>query len=221
MQATLTPTALADYVARQLNHFFPDDQLLSGTDLASATSEAMDRVEYCFSHACLPRYFREGEARFNHLHSDQYLVFLWFLSNSIWRRGGAGPVADKVYYLNKALHAFDCVYENGLPDIFLVFHGVGTVLGKGTYGNYLWIAQGCTVGQHRGVYPRLGEWVGLAANSSIIGDCTLGDGATVGAGTYVVNQDIPAGHVVFRDRQGVLTQRESPPLARGAFRVGD
>jgi len=208
---------LAEYVAAQLNHFYPDTHSIQPSDLHRATATALERVEYCFSHCNFSAYCREGQTYFNHLHSDQYLVFLWFLSNTVWKTEERQPLADKLYCLNKALHAFDCLYDGGLPDIFLVFHGVGTVLGKATYSNFFSVSHGCTVGNQHGEYPRFDEFVALTARASVIGQCHLAEGATVGAGTMLFNTDVAPRHAVYRDRRGVIQQRPSEPHAEWVF----
>ena len=213
----MTCGELADYLARQLNHFFPDNTTVSAAQLGPFVADGLDRLEVPFRHCRFGAYCRDGEARFNHLYSDQYLVFLWFVSNCVWQKSGGDPRADKLYCLNKSLHAFDCLYDTALPEIFLVFHGVGTVLGKATYGNYLSVSHGCTVGNQHGNYPTLDAWVSLTARASVIGRCHLGEGATVGAGAMLFNQDLPPRHAAYRDRDGVIQTRHSVPHAEWVF----
>lgn len=208
---------ITEYVAAQVNHFYPDKHSIRPGDLFRHTARALERVEYCFGHCNFPAYCRDGQARFNHLHSDQYLVFLWYLSNTVWQADGSQPLADKLYCLNKTLHGFDCLYDSGLPDIFLVFHGVGTVLGKAMYNNFFSVSHGCTVGNQHGEYPRLDEFVALTARASVIGRCHLAEGATVGAGTVIFNTHVAARHAVYRDRNGVIQQRPSEPHAEWVF----
>jgi serine O-acetyltransferase len=218
VESTLTPSELCDYLSRQLNHFFPDGQSVILRDYGGALDLALDRVAYCFKHVSLKSYCINGQPRFNHLFSDQYVVFLWFLANSIWRHEGPSPLANKIYYLNKALHAFDSLYDNNLPDIFLVFHTVGTVLGKAEYSDFLVVAQGCTVGAHKGQYPKLGRGVGLATNSAVLGSCVVGARASIGAGTMVFCQDVPPDTAVYRDHEGAMVSKiASPGFAQQMF----
>jgi serine O-acetyltransferase len=81
------------------------------------------------------------------------------------------------------------MYDTKLPEIFLVIHGVGTVLGKAQYSNYFVVYQGCTIGSNHGKYPVLGRGLGLGANAAIIGACRVGDDVSIGMGTAVIGRD--------------------------------
>lgn len=190
MIISLSYEELKDYLSRQLNHFFPDRHTVSVSQLSGFTDTALDRMDYCFRHVSFGRYNENGNTKFNHLYADQYLLFLWYLANTAWKNGGNENLCSKLYYLNKSLHAFDCMYNTALPDIFLVFHGAGTMLGKATYADFFLVLQGCTVGSQRGDYPVLGKGVTLTANSSVIGKCMIGDRCTIGGRTMVFQKNM-------------------------------
>jgi serine O-acetyltransferase len=209
MQTSISQDGLIDYVRGQLNAFFPDGQSVPHSDLAPGTSEALSRLEYCFQRIRVARYSVGRQAHFNHLHSDQYLMFLWFLSNSLWRQGVNENSLNKVYLLNKCLHAFDCAFDTALPDVFMVVHGVGTVLGKAKYSDYFVVYQGCTVGQSQGIYPNIGRGVGLGAGASVIGDSYIGDYASISTGCTIVNTTIEQRSTAYRDKTGKLICRET------------
>lgn len=204
MNLSLPRTELAAYTASQLNHFFPDGHTVATVELAGALDTTLDRLHFCFKHSVSPRYCENGNTRLNHLYSDHYLMHLWFLANTLSRQGADPRLPGKLYYLNKALHAFDCMYDTGMPDVFLVFHGGGTMLGKASYSNFFVALQGCTIGAHHGKYPTLGSGVAMAAHSSIIGGCHIGNGVSVSCQTGVFQVDVPDGHVVYRDNDGRL-----------------
>jgi serine O-acetyltransferase len=209
MQTSIPQDSLIDYVRGQLNAFFPDGQSVARSDLLPGISDALGRMEYCFLRIRVSRYSAEKQARFNHLYSDQYLMFLWFLSNSLWKKGINENSLNKVYLLNKCLHAFDCAFDTALPDIFIVVHGVGTVLGKASYSDFFVAYQGCTVGQNQGIYPHLGRGVGLGAGASIIGESRIGDYASIGAGCTVVNTTVESNSTAYRDETGKLICRKT------------
>jgi serine O-acetyltransferase len=220
MKTSLSSPELRDYVCKQVDHLFPDGKSAFSGEMARALTEALERVEHCFRPSALPHYCADGQAIFNHLHSDQYAVFVWFLANSLWRAHGRIAVVDKLYYLNKALHGLDCMYDTALPDIFFFQHCVGTVLGKATYGDFFVASQGCTVGSHAGAYPVLGIGVALAAHSSVIGACTLGDRVSVGSNTAVFQTDVAADTVVYRAASGEIARRAANvPYAQRFFSV--
>jgi len=199
MILSLDKTELQLYVASQLNNFFPDKHVVRPAVFDNVIDTAIDRVNYCFQQVLFTRYNKDGETRLNHLYADQYMMFVWFLANTIWKDREDDRVANKLYYLNKTLHALDCMYDTGLPDIFLVFHGAGTMLGKASYSDYFVALQGCTIGSHKGKYPVMGKGVALASHTSIIGDCQVGSRVTLSTNTSVFQSDIPSNSLVYRD----------------------
>jgi serine O-acetyltransferase len=219
VDTSITTDDLCAYVSRQINNLFPDGNPVSCADLKLGASDALDRMEFCFQKISVERYFADKEARFDHLYSDQYLMFLWFLSSSLWHRDVEGNILNKVYLLNKSLHAFDCSYDTPLPDVFIVIHGVGTVLGKGTYSDYLAVYQGCTVGQAHGKYPILGRGTGLGAGASVLGSCVLGGNVSIGAGCTLINANVGEGSSVYRDATGKLIVKKtaSDPISSEYF----
>lgn len=195
MDSSLSQSQLTRYVAAQVGAFFPDKAVLPAAALKAAVASALDRM------ATLTEAVRPGKGGmkkpplFSHLHSDQYASFLYLLSNELYRRDATVP-ATKVYLLNKALHALDIFYEIELPEVFLLAHPVGTVLGRGKYGEFLVVMQNCTVGDIDGRYPSLGRGVVLCTGSAVLGGSVLGDGVCVGAGSLLVDADIPSGRTV-------------------------
>jgi len=209
MKLSLNQRELEEYISAQLNMFFPDPSRVDLRVHRKAVDRALQRLDYCFAYSSSPRYYADGETVFNHLYSDHYVMFLWFLSNTIWREHGSIPVADKLYVLNKCLHGLDCTYATQLPDIFFLFHTIGTVLGKATYSNFFVAYQSCTVGAHNGKYPVIGPGVALSAHASIIGDCTIGSRVSIGSNTAVFQCDIADDIAVYRDNEGKIVQRAS------------
>jgi serine O-acetyltransferase len=199
MKQTLTTEALCKYVSAQVNNFFPDENAADLSASPQYVAGALGRLEFCFKHVTLKHYFDGEQAIFNHLFSDHYVMFLWYLSNSIYREQGKCELADKIYYLNKALHGLDCMYDTKMPDIFLLFHSSGTMLGKASYADFFIALQGCTVGSQKGDYPVFGKGVSITANSSVIGNCKIGDRCTISTRTTVFQKDIPADTTAYMD----------------------
>ncbi|MBP1965818.1 serine acetyltransferase [Paenibacillus aceris] len=195
------------YVQKQLEHFFPDKIAINQGEWNTVMDKALDRTAFCFKHVTLPAYNKNGSPFLNHLHSDQYAVFLWFLSNTIWKESQNEIVANKLFYLNKALHGISVMYNTALPDIFLLLHTVGTVLGRATYGDFFVASQGCTVGAQNDCYPLIGKGVGLLPNSSVIGDCRVGNRSVVGINATVYQDDIDQDQVVFVDSDGKVQRK--------------
>lgn len=200
MKTSLNLTQLSHYASTQLNHFFPDDNQVNSAYIQSQVNTAIEKLEFCFECSSNARY-NSNEPFFNHLYSDHYLLFLWHLSNCIYKKGDRLDIANKLYYLNKTLHAFDCLYNTNLPDIFLILHGAGTMLGKAEYQDYFVCYQGCTVGASGGEYPKIGRGVILTSHSSVIGKCSIGNNSIISSNTAIFNLDIPASSMVYFDQK--------------------
>ena len=193
-QCSLDLPRLADYTARQLNHFFPDADPVEAMTLRSALDWTFERLAKLHRSTADKYYFRNGTPYFDHLHGDQYATCIYFLSRFCATKSGDRNLAAKLYLLNKALFAVDIFFEVQLPDIFLLCHPVGTVLGRASYEDYLVVSQNCTVGNIDNVYPKLGWGVVLCSGSSVLGGCELDEASCVGAGSMLVDVQVPAGH---------------------------
>jgi serine O-acetyltransferase len=210
MILSLNKADFCNYTSKQLNNLFPDPHIVDLKEYKSVFDKCIDRVEYCFDKVISPRYKKNDQSYLNHLYSDHYVMYLWFLSNTIWKETENINLASKLYYLNKALHGFDCMYNTSLPDIFLVFHNSGTMLGKAEYSDYFVALHGCTIGSNKGKYPKLGKGVSLTAHSSIIGDCEIGDRVSISAYTSIFEKKVSSDTVVFKNSiTGLIETKDS------------
>lgn len=209
MELSITKDQLINYLVHQVNNLFPDNNLLEKKMLSEIIDHSIDRLDYCFSKVTNSRYKTNNKTFYNHLYSDHNIVFYWFIANTIWKRFSDNQYASKFYYLNKTMHGFDCMYDTQMPDIFLIFHGVGTMLGKAHYEDYFIAMQGCTVGANRGKYPIMGKGVSLTANSSIIGDCKIGNQCTIGTSTMLLDTELQDNHVAYYNTNGNIQTKLS------------
>lgn len=186
--------------------YFSDKSMVKGD--RRSVDLALERLEYCFKHISLKDYQKNGEVQFYHLHMDQYSTFLYYYANSIWKNGGSKIFADKLVLLNRALSGMWCSYKNKLPDIFLLGHPVGTVLGNANYSNYLVVLQNVTVNTIRDVEDKwllnIGNGAYLSAGAKIIGNSSIGDWCTVGVNTVLHNKLLPDKHLAYNDSDGKL-----------------
>lgn len=193
---------LLQYVTVQLETFFPDGQTGIRQILDTCMDEALARLECCINAV---KMWRQGE--FDYLHSSQYAIFLYFLSNTLWRREGSQRICAKLFFLNKSLNGIDCFYEIEMPEIFFIGHSVGIVLAKATYGNYLVLYQNSTVGKNHGVAPVIGEGVIMYPNTAIIGASHVRNGSVISQGVSVINRETPGDCLVFQGNSGELAFR--------------
>jgi serine O-acetyltransferase len=192
--SSLRERALASYVRSQLERSFPDGIVLPADIIEGAVANALGSVARSSRQVALASYTTDGEPKFSHLHSDQYASFLAFLAAEL-SRAGHGDLATRVYLLNKALHGLDIYHEVALPEIFLLVHPVGTVIGRARLGNFLCIYQNCSIGGNPKAkvidYPTFGEGVLMFAKSAVIGRSTVGSRVVLGADSLILNSDVP------------------------------
>lgn len=182
---------LTSLVAKQCNNFFPDGNDVLNAVIKDAISTTIDRLQLCFSHISAPYFNNNDQPFFNHLHGDHYSMFLYLLSNTLYKKFNVEAVATKVFLLNKALFGIDAFYAIDLPEIFMFVHPLGTVLGKAKYSNYLVVYQGVTVGATTQLkYPGFQGATILYSNSSIIGDCVVGNNFILGSKASIINYSV-------------------------------
>ncbi len=192
LRSTRTAQGLAELLARQLNSGFPDGESVGAGDLMAAIPSALRRLEFCFAHI-ENKYFFDGDSSvFDHLHSDQYAMWLYFVSNELFRQSAPATLCKKVFCLNKAMHACDIFYEVELPSIFLLVHPLGTVLGRGHYHDYLLVYQRCGVGSNHDIYPTLGENVTMRPGSAVLGKSEVGDNCAIATESLLLDRKLPA-----------------------------
>lgn len=193
VRASLPPERLASLAARQCDNLLPDGVDVSTSLLMAVIPRALQRLEHCFQ-AVDNKYFFDGTAAvFDHLHGDQYCMWLYLLANELHRQGGPASVCAKLFALNKALHGCDIYYEVALPDIFLVVHPLGTVLGRGRYSDYFVAYQRVGVGSNHDVYPTFGQHVTLRPGAAVLGASTIGDHCQIATESLVLDRDVPSG----------------------------
>ncbi len=208
MRTSLTPAELTRYLGRQIDAFYPDGVAY---DLGPPVHRALERIEHSFARNIVRGYTDATGATFSHLHGDQYAAFLYYVSHSAWADSGDAALASKLFLLNKALNGIVCMYDTVLPDVFILVHTVGIVLGKARYGNYLVVHQNATVGADaRGDVPELGERTTLYGGSLVVGSSIIGPRSTISANAVLRNETIPPDSVVAGASPGLIVR----PAAR-------
>ena len=211
----ITRSGLVDYTVAQISHFFPDGRVDTHALIEKHCDEALARLQRCINGVLV-----WPESKFNYLHSSQYCIYLYYLSNSIWKNEGDTAACTKIFLLNKALNGIDCFYEIELPEVFFIGHSVGIVLAKATYGNHLVLYQNSTVGKNHGVAPVLEDGVVMYPNTAIIGRCHVRANTIVSQGTGIINQDTPGNVIVFRgDGNNLVFKPSTRNVLADIFRI--
>lgn len=188
---------LEQLVKHQVNNLF----LLSDKEsliVDDCLPNALDATENCFKYSKNKYYSSNNQVFFSVYHSGQYCIFLYFLARQVFTNFPEEKnLADKLYYLNKALNGLDLYYEVNMPEIFHLDHPVGSVIGRGTYGNGFMFSQQCTVGNNKGIFPIIGENVQMLSGAKVLGNSNIGDNTIISANTYIKDQNIPDNSIVF------------------------
>ena len=194
----------------QLHSFWPriDEEII----LASVPS-ALNAIRQNYEGLPNKRIYDGEDVLFSPYVSFQWMNFLYRLSHAIFQKMGDCPAADQVYYLNKIMHGNDWFYAIDLPVHFHCEHPLGSVLGRATYGDYLFVYQGTTVGGNRShgelKYPSIGNNVILFANSTVLGDTHIGNNVIISSGTYLINETIPNNCIVFGSSPHISIKHKS------------
>lgn len=196
MITSIPEADILSLLKRQLNSLFGlsnNEEMLIDVNWGGCFA----KLESCFSPNPNKYYHRDGNTFFNPFHSAQYTIFLYLMSRVVFENSHDSILADKIYYLNKALNGCDLFYEVKLPEYFTLDHPVGSVMGRAQYGEGFSFSQCCTVGNNKGIYPILGNNVRMCAYSSIIGNCHIGDNVIIGANSGIKDCDVPDNTMVF------------------------
>jgi serine O-acetyltransferase len=190
----LTSSWLTNLIKRQIDALF----ILEFDEcerLEMHVQAALSKSVECFRQINNKYFVEDDEVRFSPYHTGQHTIFLYFLSRQI--SGENKTLADKVYYLNKALNGVDLFHEVELPAVFFTDHPTGSVIGRGKFGDRFMFSQNCTVGNNRGNYPVIGRNVFMLVGSKIIGKCNIGDNVILGANACVIDEAVPHNSLVF------------------------
>ena len=187
--------SLESYVIKQLNNFFPTSNKIKKNQVKKEIKFSFERSVYCFE-KIKTKYFNNNKSL--HLNSEKYSIFLYFLSNELYKAKKI-EIAEKAYYLNKILNGIDIFYEVEMPDIFYLIHPVGTVLGKAKYKNFFVAYQNCTVGANKNIFPNIEEYVTMRPGSKIIGNCRINSNCDIGLNAVVLDKNIKSNSIYLGD----------------------
>jgi serine O-acetyltransferase len=221
LQMSLPPAQLQAYVLDLVRLNFPDGYQVP-YPLAPLCEKALARLEHCFSHIHRKYYHEEGKhgvVLFDHLNGDHFASYLYFLANTVWRESGDRELPTRLSYLNKRMHGLDLFYSVTMPNIFLLVHPLGTVIGNAAFQDYLVVYQNVTIGaDEAGIYPVFGKGAVLYARSAVIGACRLGDDVVLGANAFILNAEIPANSVVVGQHPAPRIHSAAQCVASRVFR---
>lgn len=214
MICNINRNELIELLLKQLKTFCSNSDRRVQT-IENNIDEALGKIKTNFQCINNKYYDDDGEIRFSTNHADQYTLFLYYLCNSIYKKARETKnrleheCAEQIFYLNRIMNGVNWFYAIDLPQHFYAEHPVGSVLGRAQYGDYLCIYQGVTIGgtfDKKGniLYPSIGEKVTCFANSSILGNCQIGNNVVIGANTLIINKTIPDNSLVLGSGNNIV-----------------
>jgi len=141
------------------------------------------------------------------------------VSNHFWcEPGGAGkPLARLLQSEGSDIFGVDIHPGAQIGGGCVLDHGTGTVIGEtAVLGQNVYLMHDVTLGAtgtstDRDRHPKIGSEVFLAAKCSVLGNITIGDGATVAAHA-LVNRSVPPGYTAMG-----IPAVARPPKTEAAF----
>ena len=143
------------------------------------------------------KYWSDWDNEIPNLHnSDHMTVFLYLLARE---EAASGKIqsADRLSYLNRIRNGIDLWHTVTLPNRFFVVHPIGTVLGRAIYADKLVFYQNVTIGSSNNHYPTFKGSCLIYSGASILGNSLIGENVVIGAGTLLIDQEIPPNSMVF------------------------
>lgn len=175
---------------------------MDSADLLPFVSIAMDDLESSSSRIRDPYYSANALKTGSGLSHSDILANLILRTASHLYQSGHVAESDSLAKANKLLHGIDFFPRNPIPEVFMLVHPVGTVIGRIALPSFSVIYQGVSVGarlpdEENYDYPIFNGPVVLFSHSSIYGNCIVGQNVVFGAGSMVLECDIPDDSVVL------------------------
>ena len=151
-------------------------------------------------HAIVPgSHFRaaDGVPFVNPLNIEHLTRLLHHFTHQLWKNGADAPTLDALFFVLKSRCQINLFYRQPVGRYFFPFHALGAVIGYGSFGDFLVITQGTTIGHNHNKYPTIGSNVVLSPGSAILGDCKIGNNVLLGAGALVIDQTIADDTIVL------------------------
>ncbi len=191
-----TKDELKDYIQNYINVLFKIPVERERLTLeVKFIDMALERIEYCFERINIKYYKVDGETIFNPMHGDHLASFLWFLADTYATNTQNLCIPVCLCTLNKLLHGVDLHYKVRMPEVFLLVHPIGSVIGAAKYEDYLVIYQNCTIGSKEGKYPTVGKYCVCYSNTSVLGEALIGENVVIAANTLIISNSIPSNSI--------------------------
>jgi len=120
---------------------------------------------------------------------------VWFRILYVSRRKYGKYLSFTLYYILRHYEFLYGIHPNAnipVGRFFIIVHGDGVHLNAKSIGDNVTIYQGVTLGvDKKGGVPIIGDNVTIYTNAVVVGNVTIGDGAVIGANSFV-NKSVAA-----------------------------
>jgi len=141
----------------------------------------------------------EGEVENRIITNNNELAVFLFRLGEVLHKNNEEDLKPQIHWLLKELCSCEIYFNNEIDTGLYVVHGQGTVIGsRNKIGKGFKVHQGCTIGHKKnggGAGNVIGDNVTLYANSSIIGELTIGNNVIIG-GHVLVTKDVSDNTIV-------------------------
>jgi len=146
------------------------------------------------------------------LYPGVHAVWLYRIAHALWERDRR-LVARALSELARLLTGVEIHPAATIGRRLFVDHGQGVVVGEtANIGDDVLLYHGVTLGgdtmREEKRHPTVEDCVMIGANATLLGDITVGEGATIGAGAAVTG-DVPPGVTVAGNPASVVSDRSA------------
>jgi len=142
---------------------------------------------------------------------------IWLYRIAHWlHEKGFGLTARLLSHVARFLTGVEIHPAAEIGDRFFIDHGMGTVIGEtAEIGDDVLLYHGVTLGgksmRRKKRHPTLEDGVTIGADATLLGDITIGENASVGAGAVVLS-DVPSERTVTGNPAEVAGDSDDVPL---------
>ena len=105
-----------------------------------------------------------------------------------------------------------------MPDIFVLVHPVGTVLGRANYSDYFCAYHNVSIGSDlEGNMPSFGKGVVMFNGSKVIGKSSIGGNCFISLGAIIISEDIKRDSLVFGQSPNLTLKNTKKSVLKGIF----
>ena len=150
--------------------------------------------------------------------TDHFLILCHRLSFILSKKKKYIELANAIFYSAKIRTGCNIFYKVKIDKYFVPMHPFGTVISHhAKYGKGLQLYHNVTIGPYRLEDPvrssflgpakrktllKIGNWVIILAHTKIMGKSTIGDNVILGAGTTIIDKNVPSNTTVINSEKG-------------------